>query len=637
MEALRQLESDEEFESRFMELMEAWCQYDDEVVGMGSLLAKVDSKGMESLRRLKEDREALGRLEDGKLVGMESRVAKVEKLLNLGSDEVQVVCIRGERGLGKTTIARVLCRSISRHFDASCFIDRIERQISHPGLSLMEIIDQKLEIKGLETRTPNQRKFLIVLDGVGVSREILDALNSLRTSERLARGSRIIITTRSEVGVTVKRQVNYVYEPELLSNYEAQKLFCMIAFECNYPKDGFQEMTESILAYANGHPLKIINLGKMLFQKSVGKWRTTLNRLKRGPDPLWTKILFKMNYKALDDECKEIFLYIACFFIGKKMDRVKEILNSCGFPDAKNGMKLLIKKSLLKKSLDHIIVMDERVRDMGRQISRQESPSNPTEQRRLWRLDDIEVVMEQNGSRAMERVEAISLELEDSKRVTLRIEGLSRMNNLRLLIFHNVNFSGTLNSLSNELRYVSWHQYPFTSLPLIFEPQALVELILLDSNIKELWEGKKVLPKLKILKLSGSKNLIKVPNLGGIPNLERLELEECIELLQLHPSIAEIPKLKFLNLRNCINLVSIPNILFGQRCLKVLNLAGCSKFASRLRFYPLKSTAEVKLLSIWYHPFLERMLYFFLFVLPLNKNYHRLVCCFLLHLLCRAK
>ncbi|XP_054814587.1 disease resistance protein RUN1-like isoform X1 [Prosopis cineraria] len=316
------------------------------------------------------------------------------------------------------------------------------------------------------------------------------------------------------------------------------------------------------------------------------------------------------------------------------MDRVKEILDSCGFP-ADNGMKLLIEKSLMT-ILDHKIGMHNMLREMGRQIVRRGFPYEPRKWNRLWYLDDIDYVM-QNESTAMERFEAISLDLEDSRRATLRIEALSRMRNLRLLIFRNVNCYGTLNSLFNELRYVSWHQYPFTSLPSSFEPHALVELIMPDSNIKELWEGEKVLPKLKILILSGSKNLTKMPNFGGVPNLERLDLKGCIRLLQLHPSIARIPKLKFLNLRSCINLVSIPNNLFGQCSLEILKLAGCSTFADCLRFYPLKSSTEVKLLSIWYHQFLERMLYFILFVLPGHKNYHQLLCCCLFYFLCKGK
>ena len=54
-------------------------------------------------------------------------------------------------------------------------------------------------------------------------------------------------------------------------------------------------------------------------------------------------------------------------------------------------------------------------------------------------------------------------------------------------------FSGTLVKLSNELGYLGWEKYPFECLPPSFEPDKLVELILPKSNIKQLWEGTKVI------------------------------------------------------------------------------------------------------------------------------------------------
>ena len=67
------------------------------------------------------------------------------------------------------------------------------------------------------------------------------------------------------------------------------------------------------------------------------------------------------------------------------------------------------------------------------------------------------------------------------------------MNHLELLILQSVNCYGTLNYISNDLRYLYWNNFPWMSLPSTFYPDQLVELILRHSNIKQLWEGKKVL------------------------------------------------------------------------------------------------------------------------------------------------
>jgi len=73
------------------------------------------------------------------------------------------------------------------------------------------------------------------------------------------------------------------------------------------------------------------------------------------------------------------------------------------------------------------------------------------------------------------------------------VDALSKMNHLELLILRDVNCFGTLDCISNELRYLQWDHFPCMSFPSTFHPDQLVELFLHDSNIKQLWEGKKVL------------------------------------------------------------------------------------------------------------------------------------------------
>ncbi|KAF7840424.1 TMV resistance protein N [Senna tora] len=97
-------------------------------------------------------------------------------------------------------------------------------------------------------------------------------------------------------------------------------------------------------------------------------------------------------------------------------------------------------------------------------------------------------------------------------------------------------------------------------------------------------EDLKKLPNLRNLDLHGSKNLMETPHFERLPNLEKLNVEGCIGLVMLDPSITFLTNLKLLNLRNCTSLVSVPNNLFGQTSLEILNVAGCSKFAEFLDF-----------------------------------------------------
>jgi hypothetical protein len=71
--------------------------------------------------------------------------------------------------------------------------------------------------------------------------------------------------------------------------------------------------------------------------------------------------------------------------------------------------------------------------------------------------------------------------------------------------------------------------------------------------------------------------LVKILDFAGFPNLEWLNLEGCVKLVELDPSIGLLRKLVYLNVKDCENLVSLPNSIFGLSSLKDLNMCGCSK------------------------------------------------------------
>ena len=81
---------------------------------------------------------------------------------------------------------------------------------------------------------------------------------------------------------------------------------------------------------------------------------------------------------------------------------------------------------------------------------------------------------------------------------------------------------------------------------------------------------------LKSIKLNDSINLIATPDFSGVPNLEKLMLEGCINLLEVHPSIAVHKKLTLLNLKGCKNLNCLPSKIEIES-LEILILSGCSK------------------------------------------------------------
>ncbi|KAG5020637.1 hypothetical protein JHK87_016492 [Glycine soja] len=231
--------------------------------------------------------------------------------------------------------------------------------------------------------------------------------------------------------------------------------------------------------------------------------------------------------------------------------------------------------------------------------------------------------------KAAENVEAIVL-IKESDILqtiqTMRVDALSTMSCLKLLNLEclkfdfKINFSGTLAKLSNELGYLRWKKYPFECLPPSFEPDKLVEMILSNSNIKQLWEDTKPLPNLRRLDLSDSKNLIKMPYIGDALYLESLNLEGYIQLEEIGLSIVLSPKLPSLNLRNCKSLIKLPRFgedlilenLYLEGChklrhidpsiglnsLEYLYLSGCSKLYNTELLYELRDAEQLKKIDI---------------------------------------
>ena len=109
--------------------------------------------------------------------------------------------------------------------------------------------------------------------------------------------------------------------------------------------------------------------------------------------------------------------------------------------------------------------------------------------------------------------------------------------------------------------------------------------------------------KLKFIKLNHSRDLNETPDFTGVPNLVRIDLEGCSNLVAVHPSIGVLKRLIFLNLKDCKCLRSLPNKI-EMESLEVLILSGCSKvkkiseFAEsmqQLRELSLNGTAIKKL------------------------------------------
>ncbi|KAG4177076.1 hypothetical protein ERO13_A11G283600v2 [Gossypium hirsutum] len=414
----------------------------------------------------------------------------------------------------------------------------------------------------------SHKKVLVVLDDV-------DNLQHLKClvgkCNWFGLGSRIVVTTRDEHLLRSYR-VDSVYKPTTLKAIDALHLFNLKAFGCKTaPKEDFIELAKHIVGYAGGLPLALEVLGSFLCDRDARQWKSTLERLERVSNK---EILdrLQISFDGLEEREKNIFLDITCFFNREEKDFVMKVLDGCEFfPNI--GINVLIKKSLLTINRHDQLLMHDLLQEMGRKIVREKSIDEPGKRCRLWEERDVYHLL--TKTTATEIIEGLII---DNKKLTLNRDIFLKMKRLRLLKVHCLPNCCDLTYLSNKLRLLEWSGYSLRSLPLGFQPENLVVLLLPYSNIEQLWKENTPLYKLKVLNLKGSGNLIKAPDVITAPNLEILVLEGCTRLVYVHPSVGVLTRLKILNLggcKNCKSLRSFPTKI-GMESLEKLILSGCS-------------------------------------------------------------
>ncbi|KAJ0801889.1 putative TIR domain, P-loop containing nucleoside triphosphate hydrolase [Helianthus annuus] len=544
---------------------------------------------------------------DEKLVGMETRVEDVVSSLEIDVEDVRMIGIWGMGGAGKTTLAGAVFDQISFRFDGLSFVENV-REFSKGSLcglrSLQKQVlsdvtkDTKITVnsvhegKNMMKQRMCDKKVLLVLDDV----DHVDQLQALAGElDWFKPGSRVIITTRDKQVLKAHR-VNLILGVNLLLHNEAIRLFSRYAFGTEIPIQGYEELSERVVCYANGLPLSIKVLGSFLCGKAELEWADALERLKTIPMKE-TQDILELSYQSLDHDYKEIFLDVACILKGREKEEAIRALESCGF-HARIGLRVLEQKSLITFrskylwEMDHkfwglydltsiidvpkegeLLSMHDHIEEMGKNIVRRFHPNKPYRHSRMWNEEEIEdILVEEKGTEATRCIKVRKVD------PIIVMKGLRKMTELRFLdvicegangyddlVYKDIDEDSMY--LPNGLQYLSWAYYPFRCLPKNFNANNLVGLKMYVSNIYQLWDvgERKVPKKLRYIDLCYCK--LRTLDIGLLLNLEWLKLEVC-DLAELDIA-GEKPKLKHLSLK-CSKLKTLN--LKGTRYLESLNL-----------------------------------------------------------------
>eukprot|EP01018_Ginkgo_biloba_P030054 Gb_09783 [translate_table: standard] len=292
-------------------------------------------------------------------------------------------------GIGKTTVAKAVFNELKNSFEAVCFVfdvrsnglRELQRQVLKDLLKTDTIEVSSVEHgKSLMGNRLGGIRALIILDDVDRSRQ-LDALSR----DWLAPGSRVIVTTRDQ-DVLNDGRIKEIHKMAGLKKDQALELFCWHAFLRESPPEGYEESSKTIAEACCGLPLSLEVLGAHLYDKADMKcWLAVANLSEWNGNEEIFKTL-KISYDALEDEEKQIFIDIACFFIGEFTEDPILFWESL-YKNVNKAINNLSMKSLIKISVINNrerFQMHDHLRDMGRAIVRNECSDNSGICNRLW-------------------------------------------------------------------------------------------------------------------------------------------------------------------------------------------------------------------------------------------------------------
>eukprot|EP01018_Ginkgo_biloba_P019285 Gb_19985 [translate_table: standard] len=483
-------------------------------------------------------------------VGIEDHAAAVKNLLDLDG-AARAVVIYGFGGIGKTTLAEYVVSkflslgdlklSVIRIDDKNLQITKLQEQIifdvGGKRIDLKDPIAGQLELGDV---LKNQPCFLLI-DNVVDKKHVQDILpKKLSFPSR----SRILITSRENNMRQVLDLECKQYSVECLPPETARKLLHQIILDGHTYKTNGKEKIDAVVDACGGVPLLLEVYGKHLrVDRTESAYEEALDSLRKGErgaykeEDLSAKLLF-VYHKMRDEDTKDAFLDICCFFHEWQKDEVSAIVGERELVALKRG-------ALLKINEKNQVIVHDVIKVMG---------VGEAKQTRLQSLQDLKMALEENKN--LNKIKGIWL---PDNEVLFHLE------------------SKHLDAMCDSLRVLSIGDWIKPEAKFVL-PKSLSKL---DFNgcdqLKKLPQGFEHLSALTDLRLDGCKSLREFPKtVGGLRSLKRLSMEGCENLIELPEDLGSLSDLQQLNLNGCKNLKTLPEINVGDlKTLKELTILGC--------------------------------------------------------------
>nr|XP_043631475.1 putative disease resistance protein At1g59780 isoform X2 [Erigeron canadensis] len=262
-----------------------------------------ETKHMSSFSYREKEMDIFGLKEDIKTL--------VNHLIN---DSEHVFSIVGQRGIGKTTLARAIYkhRDIKKHFEFRAWVSMLpDYSTKDVLLSLLKAMDsitvkttnmddeKEMKLK-LGIYLTNKR-YLVVLDGANTC-YIREDLKEIFTDVK--NGSKLVLTS-SQTMDTIQPSIPL---PGMCPLNEADTLE-MLKEKVGEEKspDLLPENSKLILQICKGLPLNIVLLARLLSMRDPSNWPQLFSRMKNSVS------IFSLCYDDLSDDLKVCLLYLVLF------------------------------------------------------------------------------------------------------------------------------------------------------------------------------------------------------------------------------------------------------------------------------------------------------------------------------------